>query len=437
VGRASQLAYFDRMEYNFFIRQVLRFWPGLDNRLVLARNRPAETEEAPAQVGEVASKEASSLSRHEAPAKEVKVKAVRVSGKACIVDLPVDLDTSDETPIMLACREKSAGGIQQIVLNFSAVEIMNGIGASMLVKLGIKAKRNGQKLSAYGVSEHYRDILRLAALDKLICIYDGEAEAITAGGDTSGSSISDSSARSPTLSKARDEKYWARPISKIMVPEMPQESINLNVDGRRVVGPVEGFGPMWQKTYRLSLSGIKVTPTEAMGILKKNFPQFQPPENRFYPSGAGIQPGEIVLINSSTPGGPVYTGVIVLYTDEQSFTFITPQGHPESGWVTFSVFDEHGTTVVQIQGLARANDPIYEIAFRLLGSKVQEKIWRYLLTSMAKHLGVTSEVNIQKIRVDARLQWSQAKNIWYNAQVRSMIYAMAAPLRRIRDLFKQ
>ena len=365
------------------------------------------------------------------------MKEIRVSGKACIVDLPADLDTSDETPIMLAWGEKSAGGIQQIVLNFSAVEIINGMGASMLVKLGVKAKRNGQKLSAYGVSEHYRDILRLTALDKFIRIYDAEAEAITAAGDASGSSISDSSARSPALSKARDEKYWAKPISKIMVPEMPPESINLNIDGRRVVGPVEGFGPMWQKTYRLSLSGIKVTPTEAMGILKKNFPRFQPPENRFYPSGAGIQPGEIVLINSSTPGGPVYTGVIVLYTDEQSFTFITPQGHPESGWVTFSAFDEHGTTVVQIQGLARANDPIYEIAFRLVGSKVQEKIWRYLLTSMAKHLGVTSEVNIQKIRVDVRLQWQQAKNVWYNAQVRSIIYAMAAPLRRIRDLFKQ
>jgi len=365
------------------------------------------------------------------------VKAVRVSGKACIVDLPVELDTSDETPIMLDCREKSAGGIQQIVLNFSAVEIMNGMGASMLVKLGVKVKRNGQKLSAYGVSEHYRDILRLTALDKLIRIYDAEAEPNTAAGDASGSSISDSSARSPALSKARDEKYWVKPISKIMVPRMPPDSINLNVDGRRVVGPIEGFGPMWQKTYRLSLSGIKITPTEAMSILKNNFPQFQPPENRFYPSGAGIQPGEIVLINSSTPGGPVYTGVIVLYADDHSFAFITPQGHPESGWVTFSAFDEHGTTVVQIQGLARANDPFYEIGFRLVGSKVQEKIWRYLLTSMAKHLGVTSEVNIQKIRVDARLQWPQAKNVWYNAQARSIIYAMAAPFRRIRDLFKR
>lgn len=437
VGRASQLAYFDRMEHNFFVRQVLKFWPGLDDQLVLARSRLAETEEAPAQAGAIASKEISSVGIHEAPVKEVEVKAIRVSGKSCIVDLPVEVTSSDETPIMLACSEKSAGGIQQIVFNFSAVEIMNCMGASMLVKLGVKAKRSGQSLSAYGVSEHYRDVLRLTALDKLIRIYDGEAEALAAIGDTSSSSISNSSARSPALSKARDEKYWAKPISKIMVPEMPPESINLNVDGRRVVGPVEGFGPMWQKTYRLSLSGIKITPGEAIGILKKNFPQFQPPENRFYPSGAGIQPGEIVLINSSTPGGSVYTGVVVLYADEQSFAFITPQGHPESGWVTFSAFDEHGTTVVQIQGLARANDPIYEIAFRLVGSKVQEKIWRHLLTALAEHLGVKSEVNVQKTLVDTRLQWSQVKNVWYNAQIRSMMYAVAAPLRRIRNFFKR
>ena len=437
VGRASQLAYFDRMEHNFFVRQVLRFWPGLDNQLVLARNRLAETEEAPNQAGAIASKETSRVGMHEVAAKEVKMKAIRVSGKSCIVDLPVEVTSSDETPIMLACSEKSAVSVKQIILNFSAVEIMNCMGASMLVKLGARVKRIGLKLSAYGVSDHYRDVLRLTALDKLIRIYDGEAEALAAVGDTSSRSPSDSGAPSPFSPKARDEKHWAKLISKIMVPTVPPDSINLNVAGRRVVGPVDGFGPLWQKTYRLVLTGTKVTPVEAISILKRNFPQFQPPENRFYPSAAGIQPGEIVLINSSTPGGPVYTGVVVLYADEQSFAFITPQGHPESGWVMFSAFDEHGTTVVQIQGLARANDPIYEIAFRLVGSKVQEKIWRHLLTAMGEHLAVKSEVNIQKIRVDRKLQWSQAKNVWYNAQIRSMIYAISVPLRRIRNLFKR
>jgi anti-anti-sigma factor len=372
----------------------------------------------------------------QAAIKEVKVKEIRVSGKSRIVDLPAELTSSDEIPIMIACSEKSEGDIWQIVLNFSAVEIMNSMGASMLVKLGAKLKRSGQKLSAYGVSVHYRDVLRLTALDRFIRIYDGETEALAAIGNTAISSPSDSSARSLSP-KSRDEKYWAKPISKIMVPAMPPDLINLNVAGRRIVGPVEGFGPIWQKTYQLSLSGTKVTPSEAIGILKKNFPQFQPPENRFYPSEAGIQPGEVVLINSSTPGGPLYTGVIVMYADEKAFAFITPQGHPESGWVTFDAFEEHGATIVRIQGLARANDPIYEIAFRLVGSKVQEKIWRYVLTSMAKHLGLTSEVNVKKIRVDARLQWPQAKNVWYNAQIRSMVYAIAAPLRRIGNLFKR
>ncbi len=363
------------------------------------------------------------------------MKEIRVSGKSCTVDLPAELTSSDEMPIMIAVSEKSARGIRQIVLNFSAVEVINGMGASMLVKLGAKLKRSGQKLSAYGVSVHHRDMLRLTALDKLLRIYDGEAEALAATGDTSTSS-SDSSARSLSP-KSRDEKYWAKPISKIVVPAMPPESVNLNVAGRRVVGPVDGFGPMWQKTYQLNLGGIKVTPNEAIDILKRNFPKFQPPENRFYPSEAGIQPGEVVLINASTLGGPVYTGVLVMYADERSFTFITPQGHPESGWVTFSAFEEHGATIVRIQGLARANDPVYEIAFRIVGSKVQEKIWRHVLTSMARHLGSTSEVDVKKIRADSRLQWSQVKNVWYNAQIRSIIYAIAAPLRRIRNLFKR
>jgi anti-anti-sigma factor len=437
VGRASQLAYFDRIERNFFVRQALRFWPGLDNQLALARNRLAETEEALAQDEDIASKEIGKAGIDEARGKEVKMKAVRVSGESCIVDLPAELSSSTETSIMQACSEKSSGRIKRIILNFGAVEIMNCLGASMLVKLGSKVKRSGLKLSAYGVSAHYRDVLRLTALDKLIRIYDGEDAALAAARDTSRSSPSDIGATSPLSIKAGDEKQWAKPISKIAVPAMPPDSINLNVAGRRIVGPVDGFGPLWQKTYRLSLIGKRITPRDAIGILKENFTRFQPPENRFYTSAAGMQPGDVVLINSSTPGGPVYTGVVVLYADEQSFAFITPQGHPESGWVTFSAFDEHGNTVVQVQGLARASDPIYEIAFRLVGSKVQEGIWRHLLESMAEHVGVKAEVDINKIRVDAKFQWSQSNNVWYNAQIRSMLYALAAPFRRIGSLFKR
>jgi hypothetical protein len=214
---------------------------------------------------------------------------------------------------------------------------------------------------------------------------------------------------------------------------MPPEAINLNMKGRRVVGPVDGFGQLWQKTYRLRLDKTGTTPEDVIHALKSNFPSLQPSFNHFYLSSAGIQPGEVVLIDSSTPGGPVSTGVMVLYADDVSFTFITPQGHPESGWVNFSAFEEGGSVIVQIIGLARANDPVYEVAFRTVGSKIQTGIWTYLLTSLAEHLGVPADVNVDIRCVDTRMQWSQAGNVWYNAQIRTMLYI---PFRWLGRLMK-
>ena len=122
-----------------------------------------------------------------------------------------------------------------------------------------------------------------------------------------------------------------------------------------------------------------------------------------------------------TPGGPVSTGVLVLYADEQSFTFACPQGHPESGFVTFSGHKENGDTIVQILGLARANDPLYEAAFRFIGSKVQGRIWTHVLSSLAAYLGEPARIAVAATCLDTGLRWSQARNLWYNAQIRTMI----------------
>ncbi len=43
VGRASQLAFLDKMGSSFFVNTALRFFPGLENRLSLARDRLTET----------------------------------------------------------------------------------------------------------------------------------------------------------------------------------------------------------------------------------------------------------------------------------------------------------------------------------------------------------------------------------------------------------
>jgi hypothetical protein len=242
-----------------------------------------------------------------------------------------------------------------------------------------------------------------------------------------------SSEHEPSTARAADARSdvasWARAASRLKVSEVPTGAINLNVDGRRAVGPLQGFGPLWQKTFRMELPGVDITPAEVIRVWKERFPEFHPPQNRFYPSMAGVVPGEIVLINATMTGLPVYTGVVVLYADDESFAFMTSDGLPESGWITFSAFEEDGTVVAQVQTMARANDPIYELFFRLYASNEQNKIWTHVLRSLGAYFGVEGKVELTKILIDPKCQWRQAKNVWQNAGARSMLYATTKPLR--------
>jgi hypothetical protein len=229
---------------------------------------------------------------------------------------------------------------------------------------------------------------------------------------------------------------WAAPVSRLKVTDVPAGALNLNVEGRQLVSPLQGFGQLWQKTYRVRLSGVEITPTEAVNFLKENLPALMPADSRFYPSVTGVKPGEVVLISATLPGlpggVPVSTGVLVLYADEESFTLMCPEGHPEAGWNTFSAYEDEGTTVVQIQSQGRANDPLYELGFRLLGGAAQqEKIWHHVLTQVAAHYSLAGQVQTSKTLVDPALKWSAAGNIWQNAILRTVLYT---PVRLVRQL---
>jgi len=367
---------------------------------------------------------------------------VRLTEGAYMLELKGEITALSEEALLQSYGQACSDGCSSVVLDFGEMKHMNSDGASLLVKLSVEARRRRQRLAAIGLSGSYADVFKLTGLDRAFRIHGSVAEALSQLGESpAGGGVetgATDSSRPPQVDEARAAAHWAPLVSKLRVPDMPAEATSLNVAGRRAVGPVEGFGQMWQKTYRLRLGGASTTPTQAIEVLKSNFPRFQPHQNRFYPSAAGIQPGEVVLINSSTPGGPVATGVLVLYADDESFTLMTPQGHPESGWVTFSAFEEDGCTITQIQGLARASDPVYEMAFRLLGSKVQERIWRHVLGSMATHLGVEAAVDVQKACIDARLQWSEVGNLWHNAQVRTVLYVVITwPFRSVGRLFRR
>src|ERR671916_677991 len=69
----------------------------------------------------------------------------------------------------------------------------------------------------------------------------------------------------------RDAAFWAQRIERLEVSEVPEGAANVNVQGRREVGALQGFGQLWQKTYRVRLTGVEVTPEEAVRIWKERF----------------------------------------------------------------------------------------------------------------------------------------------------------------------
>jgi len=234
--------------------------------------------------------------------------------------------------------------------------------------------------------------------------------------------------------KPRDAAYWSRrvPTAGLQVSHVPTGALGINVEGRQIVGPLQGFGQMWQKTYNVTLKGATVTPTEVIKVWKENFPNFWPAGNRFFAPLTGIAPGEIALL-SIVPGGmPLSTGVLVLYADDESFTLMTPQGHVFAGWITFSAYEAEGSTVAQAQLLIRANDPVYELGLRFGGHKKEDDFWKYTLKSLATHFNVDTPVEAQVVCVDPKIQWSYTRNIWHNSAIRTMLYMMAAPVRWVR-----
>ena len=239
----------------------------------------------------------------------------------------------------------------------------------------------------------------------------------------------------PTVdTQSRDATYWAQPISTMKVGHAPTGALNLNVEGQQLVGPLQGFGQLWQKTFRVRLSGTSVTPAGVISTWKENFPSFWPKWDHFYKPAMGIVPGEVGIINMLLPGDvpvgvPISTGVLIIYADDESFTFMNPLGHMFAGWITFSAYEEEGCTTAQIQLLVRCTDPVYELGFRLGASRSENRFWQYILRSLAAHFDVSEPVQTRVVCLDPKVQWSQFWNVWQNASIRTVMYRMLTPLR--------
>jgi anti-sigma B factor antagonist len=106
----------------------------------------------------------------------------RLSPTTSAIAIGGDITSGTEAALMDAYTSASDAATRTIVLDFSALDYMNSGGIGMLVTLLVRVQRQGQRLMAFGLSEHYRQIFTLTRLDEAIGIHDSEAAALAAAG---------------------------------------------------------------------------------------------------------------------------------------------------------------------------------------------------------------------------------------------------------------
>ena len=114
---------------------------------------------------------------------------------------------------------------------------------------------------------------------------------------------------------------------------------------------------------------------------------------------------------------------MVVRASDESFTFMTPQGHMLSGTITFVSFEEDGDTPAEVQALVRTSDPLWEIGFRLhIAHDVEDEFWRHTLTNVAEYFGAAGQDVVQQtLLVDRKVRWSQVGNTVHNPLLRSAV----------------
>jgi anti-anti-sigma factor len=350
-----------------------------------------------------------------------------------VLDIRGTLDAACNRELSEAFQSGIKKG-HNILLNLSDLLHIDTAGTGVLAVNASRADQKNLAVAAWGLKDPFRDVFRLTRLDEAIVLFETEKEALQHAG--SWKTIAHRSAAVSPPTQGILVPGWARSVEYLSVRDIPEAVMNINVNGRRTTGPVKGFGRFWDKRYRLHLKEINIEPRQIISLWSSEFPTFWPPGNYFYPSGKlSVSPGTQAVLNLALPGGLVLaTGLMVIYADDTSFSFITIQGHILSGWITFSSYREASETIIQVNPLFRAGDPLMELSLRLGAAKEEDTFWHATLGNLARRLGVHGEISQEDILIDPRVRWREFANLWYSAAIRSTFYMPVYMLRRMLKL---
>lgn len=102
----------------------------------------------------------------------------RASPQVAVIAIAGEVTAARERELLAAFATAGTGETRVIALDFRGLAYMNSGGIGLLVTLLVRANLQGQKLTAFGLDEHYREMFNVTRLDEAISLADTEAGAL-------------------------------------------------------------------------------------------------------------------------------------------------------------------------------------------------------------------------------------------------------------------
>jgi anti-anti-sigma factor len=98
--------------------------------------------------------------------------------RVVVLDLTGDLRADAREDLEAAYADAASREPQVVVLNLTGVDYIDSTGIALLVSMLARARRDDREVSAYGLTDHYREIFAITRLSDFIHVYDDEPSAL-------------------------------------------------------------------------------------------------------------------------------------------------------------------------------------------------------------------------------------------------------------------
>lgn len=145
--------------------------------------------------------------------------------------------------------------------------------------------------------------------------------------------------------------------------------------------PGDGVGDLFHRRYSVVIDRPQIKGRALMDRIKTDFPEFCPKLLADFKKTLG-QPHIMRVGDEYSIGilGPWNGEVRVAEVGKTQFTFVTLEGHPEAGQITFALVGEPtrpGAIRFEINSWARSRDVLVNLSYEgiKIGKEVQKNVW--------------------------------------------------------------